>query len=121
MYINKRDYENALETVRFNLGKAMGLENDSDCHVTLYEPTTADAMSLRQSTKSGDDKDIIRKFIEILPKYIKEHDFYEDEGVLMTNEEVINLIFRKAGTCLAFLDEYQKKVFGFPQSKTEEN
>ena len=40
MFVQKRDYGAFLQTVRVNVGKEVGLENDEDAYIVLRELPT---------------------------------------------------------------------------------
>ena len=53
MFVQKRDYGAFLQTVRVNVGKEVGLENDEDAYIVLRELPTLEMMELRDAYSKG--------------------------------------------------------------------
>ena len=118
MYVQKRNYGAFLQSVKVNVGKECGMENEEDAFITLRELPTLEMMNLREAYEKG-QKELIMFFKEVLPKIIIDHNFYEDENKRMTNEALANLVFERMELSSKVIGEYSQASF-FTQTKEGE-
>lgn len=108
MFVREKHYDNAIQKVRVDLGKELGLDNATDAHVTFREPSEAEVLKLKAAQ---DEIGRLDAFKEIFIDSLVEHDFYEIEGVKMAAEAVIGLLFEKMDTTDKLVTEYSNAVF----------
>lgn len=82
---------------------------DDRVFVTLREPTTDEAFSLR----TDKEEEAIQAFRGLLEHIIIEHNFYDDEKETnkLANGEVAELIYASYPTFIKVLTEYTSAVF----------
>ena len=110
MFVQKRDYGAFLQTVRVNVGKEVGLENDEDAYIVLRELPTLEMMELRDAYSKG-QKELLVFFRDVLPKIIVEHNFYETEEKKMTNDALSSLVFERMDLSGKVIGEYSSASF----------
>jgi hypothetical protein len=119
MYVQKKNYGAFLQSVKVNVGKECGMENEEDAFITLRELPTLEMMNLREAYERG-EKELIMFFKDVLPAIIVDHNFYEDENKKMSNEEIAELIFQKMDLSSKVIGEYSKASFFTRKSKKGE-
>ncbi len=119
MYVQKRNYGTFLRSVKINVGKECGMENEDDAYITLRELPTLEMMNLRESYEKG-QKELIMFFKEVLPSIIIDHNFYEEENKRMSNETLSALIFERMELSSKVIGEYSKASFFTPEKKRGE-
>lgn len=94
--------------------KAEGEEKDDRVYVTLREPTTDEAFSLR----TDKEEEAIQAFRELLEHIIIDHNFYADEKETekLANGEVAETIYASYPTFIKVLTDYTSAVFQSPKS-----
>ena len=118
MFVQKRDYGAFLQTVRVNVGKEVGLENDEDAYIVLRELPTLEMMELRDAYSKG-QKELLVFFRDVLPKIIVEHNFYETEEKKMTNDALSSLVFERMDLSGKVIGENSSASFFTRGRKTE--
>ena len=116
MFVREKHYDNAIQKVRVDLGKELGLDNATDVHVVFREPTEREVLKLKAAQ---DEVERLDAFKQIFVDGLIEHDFYEVEGVKMTAEAVIDLLYEKMDTTDKLVSEYSKAVFLSRMSEAE--
>lgn len=116
MFVREKHYENAIQKVKVELGKELGLDNATDAHVTFREPTERDVLKLKAAQ---DEVERLDAFKQIFVDSLIDHDFYEKEDVKMTAEAVIDLLFEKMDTTDKLVTEYSNAVFLSRMSEAE--
>lgn len=93
------------KTVKISLSE----DENNEVFVTLREPTTEEAFSLR--TENEDDA--VEAFHKLLGDIIIDHNFYEDESEKqkMTNKDVAETVFESYTKFIQVLTEYTTAVF----------
>ena len=88
--------------------KKEGAEDDR-VYVTLREPTTDEAFSLR----TDKEEEAIQAFRNLLEHIIIDHNFFDDEKETnkLSNGEVAELIYASYPTFIKVLTEYTTAVF----------
>ena len=119
MFVQKRDYGAFLQTVRVNVGKEVGLYNDEDAYIVLRELPTLEMMELRDAYGKG-QKELLVFFRDVLPKIIVEHNFYETEEKMMTDDALSSLVFERMDLSGKVIGEYSSASFFTRQKKSEE-
>lgn len=116
MFVREKHYENAIQKVRVDLGKELGLDNATDAHVTFREPSEREVLMLKAAQ---DDVGRLEAFKQIFIDSLVEHDFYEKEDVKMTAEAVIDLLYEKMATTNKLVEGYSSAVFRSQASEAE--
>jgi hypothetical protein len=95
-----------LKKVEVDLSEQLNCE---DVQVTLREPSTKEAFSLR----AEDEEKAVEAFKELLPSLIIDHNFYADdeENVKAGNQEVVDIIFENFQAFQKVLSDYTSAVF----------
>ena len=119
MFVQKRDYGAFLQSVRVNVGKEVGLENEEDAYLVLKELPTLEMIELRDAYEKG-QKELLVFFKTVLPKIIIEHNFYETDEKKMSVDALANLIFERMDLSGKVIGEYSTAAFFTRQSKKEE-
>lgn len=108
MFVREKHYDNAIQKVRVDLGKELGLDSATDAHVTFREPSEREVLKLKAAQDEIERLDVFR---QIFVDSLIEHDFYEIEGVKMEAEKVIDLLYEKMDTTDKLVTEYSNAVF----------
>lgn len=116
MYVQTKNYGNAIQKVRINIGLELGLEEAEEVFIEMKEMSTLDVIKLKKVTAEGDEYGVTLFWKETLPKVIVNHNLYIDEQTKMTNEQVIDLVFEKVELTGKVFDEYAHANF-FTQGK----
>ena len=116
MFVREKHYDNAIQKIRIDLGTELGLENPTDAHVTFCEPCERDVLLLQSATDNVSRLDLFRTLFE---NTLVEHDFYEIEGVKMSSESVIGLLYEKVDTTNKLIQEYSEAVFHIRTNEAE--
>lgn len=119
MFVKSRDYDNAIQTVHIDFGKAIGQENDEDAYIVLKELPTMEVARLKAAVNTG-EVEALKCFREIMPVAIKDHNLMETETEKMKNTELVKFLFEKSALVLTILETYIKAVFFTPGNKPEE-
>ena len=117
MFVREKDYENAIQKVKINLGKELGMANEDDAHVTFREPSEKEVLLLKNAK---DDSERLDAFKAIFEASVIDHDFYETETEKMEAKVVIDLLFEKMDTTEKLVGEYSKQVFRSRMTEAEE-
>lgn len=117
MFVREKHYENAIQKVRVDLGKELGLDNETDAHVIFREPSEREVLTLKEAQ---DEVGRLEAFKQLFMDSLIDHDFYEIEGVKMTAEAVINLLYEKMDTTAKLVTEYSNAVFRSRMSEADE-
>ena len=115
-FIREKHYDNAIQKIRINLGKELGLDKEDEAHVLFREPTEKEVLKIRVAK---DDLERVDAFKEIFEAGIIDHDFYEKENVRMEDKAVIALLFEKMDTTDKLITEYSNAVFRSRMSEAE--
>lgn len=116
MFVREKHYENAIQKVKVELGKELGLDSATEAHVTFREPTEREVLKLKAANDEVERLDV---FKQIFVDSLIDHDFYEIEGVKMSAEAVIDLLFEKMDTTDKLVTEYSTAVFRSRMSEAE--
>ena len=117
MAFNKqKHYDSAIQKVTIHLGKELNLPEGEDCYVKLREPSEMEVVKLRSI--EGGELAGLEAFKEILCSAIVDHDFFDGEKK-MTSEEVVDLIYEKVEAATKLIKEYTSEVFPSPANKAE--
>lgn len=110
-FIREKDYDNAIQKVRINVGKELNLEHEDDAFVIIKEPSEKEVLEFRTVK---DESERIAVFEKLFRNRIVDHDFYEDVNKTkkMANDDVIDLLFEKIDTTNKVISEYSDAVFG---------
>lgn len=119
MFVRNKNYDNAIQKVRINVGTCVGLENDDEAYIVLKELPTSEMLGLKKASEEGEDQ-IMDFFKKVLPKIITEHNFYETEQQKMSNEAVIELVFERLELTNRVISGYSNAAFFTPVSKKED-
>lgn len=109
-FVRTRDYKNIIQTVKVEIGTLLGQEKDEDVYVVFKEPTTEISLHLRKATEKGEEE-VLSCFAENLSKLIVEHNLYETEKDLMSNEAVSELLLEKTEIFSKIASSYTETVF----------
>lgn len=116
MFVRKQHYDNAIQKVRINLGLELGLESAEDAYVVFREPSEREVLGMRSAQN---DTERVDEFEKIFKQAMKEHNFFEEEGVKMKDDAVIDLLFEKVETANKLMTDYSTAVFRSRVSKEE--
>ena len=119
MFNYKQNYQNAIQSIKIEIGDLLGCEKKEEAFVELKEMRTGLVMEMKRAQEKGDDE-MIPFFQRILPEIIVSHNLYMDEEKKMTKEEVTNLIFDKVELTMRVIQEYSQMSF-FHQGKKKGN
>ena len=119
MFVRNKNYENAIQKVRIDVGTLVGLEKDDEAYVVLKELPTSEMLRLKDASDGGESA-IMDFFKSVLPKIITDHNFYETEQKKMTNEAVTEFIFEKLELSSKVISGYSNAAFFTQMSKREE-
>ena len=119
MFVRNKNYDNAIQKVRIDVGTLVGLEKDDEAYVVLKELPTSEMLNLKNASENG-ELAIMDFFKSVLPKIITDHNFYETEQQKMTNEAVVNLIFEKLELSNKIITSYSNAAFFTQMSKRED-
>ena len=116
MFVRTKNYDNAIQKIRIDVGTLVGLEKDDEAYIVLKELPTSEMLGLKRASEEGEDK-IMEFFKSVLPKIMADHNFYETEQKKMSNEEVVNFIFEKLELTNKVISSYSNAAFFTPVSK----
>ena len=119
MFVRNKNYDNAIQKVRIDVGTLVGLEKDDEAYVVLKELPTSEMLRLKDASDGGESA-IMDFFKSVLPKIITDHNFYETEQKKMTNEAVTEFIFEKLELSSKVISGYSNAAFFTQMSKREE-
>lgn len=116
MFVRSKNYDNAIQKVRINVGTLVGLEKDDEAFLVLKELPTKETIVLKEKHSEGLPA-LIEFFESVLPSIIVEHNFYETEQKKMSNDDVVKLVFEKTELSSKVLTEYANASFFTQGSK----
>lgn len=119
MFVRNKNYENAIQKVRIEVGTLVGLEKDDEAYLVLKELPTQEMLALKAASDEGEIA-IMDFFKKVLPKIIADHNFYETEQKKMSNEAVTDFIFEKLDLSGKVISGYSNAAFFTQASKREE-
>lgn len=119
MFIRNKNYDNAIQKVRIEVGTLVGLEKDDEAYIVLKELPTQEMLALKSASEAGEEA-IMDFFKQVLPKIMADHNFYETEQKKMTNEAVTDFIFEKLDLSSKVISSYSNAAF-FTQASKREN
>jgi len=104
---------NYLVKVTINIGTLLGCPTDEEAFIELREMDTQSMMKLKEASEKGEASymDFMKS---VLPSIITEHNLYREEGKLMSNTEVTDLIFSKLDLTTKVVSEYMAHAFRIP-------
>ena len=109
-FVRTRDYKNIIQTVKVEIGTRLGQEKDEDVFVVIKEPSTEISLQLRKAAEKGEEE-VLSCFGANLTKLIVEHNLYETETELMSNDAVSELLLEKTEVFSRIASEYTESVF----------
>lgn len=118
-FYRDKNYENCIQKVKINLGKAFGSDKDEDIFVELKELPTLETMKLRDAYEEGEVQ-LMEYLRKVLPNVLIDHNFYETEAKKMKNEDVIGLLFEKLEATSKVVSEYSDALFTSHGKEKEE-
>lgn len=110
MFIKSKNYDNAIQKIRIEVGKLIGLEEDAEAYIVLKELPTKEMLKLKESNEKGTEE-VINFFERVMPYILVEHNFYETEQKKMSNEDVVKLIFERMELSSKVISEYANASF----------
>ena len=119
MFIKSKNYENCIQRVRIDIGKEVGLEEETEAYIVLKELPTLEMLLLKDATEKGEDE-TLKIFKQLLPDIIVDHNFYEDESGAqkMSNEEIASLFFESITLTMRVVQGYTRAAFfSHPQKR----
>ncbi len=119
MFIRTKNYENCIQRVKIEIGKEVGLEEESEAYIVLKELPTLEMLQLKEATDKGEEE-TLKIFKQLLPQIITEHNFYEDEegNKKMSNLDIATLIFESITLTMKVVQGYTKAAFfSHPQKR----
>lgn len=116
MFVRNKNYDNAIQKVRIEVGTLVGLEKDDEAYIVLKELPTSEMLALKKASEEGEDK-IMEFFKAVLPKIMADHNFYETEQKKMTNDAVAELVFEKLELTNKVISSYSNAAFFTQLSK----
>jgi hypothetical protein len=87
--------DNYLVTHTVYLGKDFGEPSEDSVYITLKEPSTQDFISFQKASNGKEHIEIFENMIDLLPKCIKDHNFYESEKKKLNNDQVVGVLSSK--------------------------
>lgn len=117
MFVRQKAYDNAIQKIRIEFGKLVGLEEDKEAYVVLKELPTLEMMQLNDAHEKG-HTELLKFFREVLPHIIVDHNLYETEEKKMTDEAVTSFIFEKLDVTSKVVSDYASSSFFTRQNKT---
>lgn len=117
MFVRKKHYENAIQKVRIEVGKELGLESADEAYVIFREPSEKEVIALRSAK---DDDERLDAFYNIFCHTLREHNFFEEEGIKMEDKAVVDLLFEKIDTATKLMEEYSTQLFRSRANRSEE-
>jgi len=85
-------------------------KNFDDFYVVVREPTTIGYIELNKAHKSSEERAVVDCLASIFPEFIVEHNLFEDDGTLSSNEEVINLITKDMAMFPIFMEKISEMM-----------
>lgn len=119
MFVKNKNYDNAIQKVRIEVGTLVGLERDEEAFITLKELPTAEMLALKEASEEGETK-VIEFFKTVIPRIIVDHNFYETEQKKMSAQDLTEFIFEKIDLSNKVISEYSNASF-FTQQKHKED
>lgn len=118
-FVRQKYYDQAIQKVRIEFGDLVGLEKKEEAYVILKELPTKETLELQKANEKGQEE-TLDFFKMILPKIIVEHNLYETEKELMSNEAVVDFIYEKLDLTSTIISEYSHASF-FTRTIKEES
>lgn len=115
MFIKSINYDKFLVKVKVEMGSFFDLKED-DVYVVFKELDTFNTLELKDAFEKG-ETEILRKLKSVLPDIIVDHNFYEQENVKMSNNDVVELLFSKNKLTTKVVGEYISALFQLPEKE----
>lgn len=119
MYIRSRDNTNYIKKITINLGEELGQEKPEDVFLVLREMKTSAYLQMADVAEEG-TKAIFDFFRQELPNLIVNHNIYETEAKLMSNEDIAELVFETKDATKKVVETYSNWL-NFTQGKKPED
>ena len=116
-YVRNKAYNNAIQKIKVEFGRMIGLEKDDEAFVVLKELPTMEMMELNEAHEKG-KKQLLEFFEGVLPRIIVDHNLYETETQKMSNEDVAAFIYEKLDLTGKIIGDYASASF-FTQQNAE--
>lgn len=116
MFIKSKS--NYLVKVKVNVGLVLGCDTDEEAFIELRELDTQSMMKLKEASEKGEAA-YMEYMKSVLPSIITEHNLYREEGKLMSNTEVMELVFSKLDLTTKVVSEYMSQAFRISGSGTD--
>lgn len=110
MFYKNKNYESAIATVKIEFGKLLGLETDEEAFVVLKELPSIMMARLTDAQDKGGEA-LMKFFKEVLPGIIKTHNLMENEEKMMSNKDVVDLIYEKFELTAKVINDYSNAAF----------
>jgi len=96
-----KDVNAGIFNLKINIGQFFG-SKEEDFYVVLREPTTDEALRMKSLDENALMKD--------LPKMMIEHNFQNEDGSDMTNQQVWNLILPRSGCSTLIVKKWGEEI-----------
>lgn len=107
--------KNFLLTKKIELGEEFGAEDPSEAYIVFSEPDTAEVLALKQAGEDTPDK-----ILDLMGKHIHEHNFTDENGVALSNSELMEVVRHKSLAAIKIINEYSNWIADPFQKKTKQ-
>lgn len=115
MFIKAINYDKFLVKVKIEMGSFFDMKED-EVYVVFKELDTFNTLELKDAFEKG-ETEILKKLKNVLPETIIDHNFYEQENVKMSNNDVVELLFSKNKLTTKVVGEYISALFQLPEKE----